>query len=154
MDVTLREIDRENAGRVIRLRVRADQRGFVAANGGSLGEAHAYVEAWVRAVYLGDEPVGFVMLYDETQRDEVPAEPELAVWRLMVDARWQGRGVGEAAMALVIAHARSRGARELVLSYVPGPGCPEPFYRKLGFEPTGAVEEGEVVMSRSLEAAP
>ena len=38
-------------------------------------------------------------------------------------------------------------AEELVLSYVPGEGSPEGFYRGLGFDPTGEVLEGEVVMS-------
>jgi diamine N-acetyltransferase len=28
---------------------------------------------------------------------------------------------------------------------VPAPGGPEPFYRAFGFEPTGEVDEGEVV---------
>ena len=151
MDVSLREIDRGNVGRVIRLRVRADQQGFVAPTEGSLAEAYVYVEAWVRAIYLGEQPVGFVMLYDETLRDEAPESPEVCVWRLLVDARWQGRGIGAAAMRLVIEHGRSRGAVDaLLLSYVPGPGSPEPFYRGLGFEPTGVVEEGEVVLSLSL----
>ena len=31
-------------------------------------------------------------------------------------------------------------------SYVPGPGCPEPFYRSLGFAPNGEVDDGEVVL--------
>ena len=38
-------------------------------------------------------------------------------------------------------------AEELVVSYVPGEGSPEGFYRGLGFEPTDEVLEGEVVMS-------
>jgi diamine N-acetyltransferase len=38
-------------------------------------------------------------------------------------------------------------AEELVLSYVPGEGSAEGFYRGSGFEPTGEVLEGEVVMS-------
>jgi diamine N-acetyltransferase len=34
---------------------------------------------------------------------------------------------------------------------VDGPGCPEPFYRALGFRPTGRVEHGEIVLELSLE---
>ena len=33
-----------------------------------------------------------------------------------------------------------------LLSYVPGDGCPEPFYLSLGFRHTGRVDEGEVVL--------
>ena len=45
-------------------------------------------------------------------------------------------------------------AEELVLSYVPGEGSPESFYRRLGFEPTGEVLEGEVVMLLRLSDHP
>ena len=41
----------------------------------------------------------------------------------------------------------ANGRRAGALSYVPEEGSPEGFYRGLGFEPTGEVLEGEVVMS-------
>ncbi len=38
------------------------------------------------------------------------------------------------------------GAKAMLLSFVPGDGNPEAFYRRFGFEPTGEVDEGEHVM--------
>lgn len=35
---------------------------------------------------------------------------------------------------------------------VPGPGCPEPFYRSLGFRHTGRLDEDEVVLELPLGA--
>ena len=53
---------------------------------------------------------------------------------------------GRAAMALLADHDRNLpGATHLVTSRVPGPGSPEGFYLGLGFEPTGEVDDGEVV---------
>jgi diamine N-acetyltransferase len=76
--------------------------------------------------------------------DEV--EPEYYLWRYMIDERYQGRGFGRAALALVVDHVRTLpGATELLVSWVPEPGGPEPFYRGLGFEPTGEVDGDEVV---------
>jgi hypothetical protein len=54
--------------------------------------------AWYRAAYLGDEPVGLVMLHDETLLDPPEPDPEVGVWRSMVDERFQGRAVGREAM--------------------------------------------------------
>jgi diamine N-acetyltransferase len=66
----------------------------------------------------------------------------------MVDHRAQGRGFGERALRLVIEHARAQpGIERVTLSYVPGPGGPQPFYVKAGFEETGVVEDGERVMA-------
>lgn len=46
---------------------------------------------------------------------------------------------------------RSKGLFErLELSYVPGPGCPEPFYLGLGFRHTGRVDGKEVVLELPL----
>ena len=51
------------------------------------------------------------------------------------------------AMRLVLEHVHTRpGVRSFYTSYVPGPGCPEPLYRSLGFVPNGEVDDGEVVL--------
>lgn len=149
--VTLREITAETVLPVVRLSVAESQKGFVATNAVSLAQALFAPEAWYRAVYFGDEIAGFVMLEDQSLRVPAPARPEVGVWRFMVDQRFQGRGIGRAALGLVIAHVRAKGVfDELLLSYVPGPGCPEPFYRSLGFRPNGRMDGVEVVMSLAL----
>jgi diamine N-acetyltransferase len=38
----------------------------------------------------------------------------------------------------------------LYVSFVPGEGSPEGFYTGFGFEPTGAVEDGEVILKIEL----
>lgn len=151
LPITLREINAETVRAIITLRVAEDQMSFVASNAVSLAQALFTHEAWYRAIYRGEEPVGFVMLYDEALRATPPAQPEVGVWRLMVDKRFQGQGIGKAALLRVIEHVRAKGLyRKLELSYVPGPGCPERFYRRLGFRPTGKVEDGEVVLDLPL----
>lgn len=150
--VTLCEITAETVIPVVKLKVAEDQNRFVAPNAVSLAQALFAPEAWYRAIYLGDEPVGFVMLSDDSLRDPVPAQPEIGVWRLMVDARHQRRGIGRAALQLVIEHVRRKGLFDrLSISYVPGEGSPEALYRSLGFEPTGEVDEGEIVLALALE---
>jgi len=41
---------------------------------------------------------------------------------------------------------RADGAIELITSYEPGDGEPWPFYQKFGFEPTGEIDDGEIVL--------
>jgi diamine N-acetyltransferase len=151
--VTLREITAETVRAITKLVVAEDQNRFVAPNAVSLAQALFAPDAWYRAIYLGDEPVGFVMLCDESLLRPMPDQPEIGVWRFMVDAKHQRKGVGRAAMSLVIEHARSKGLfKALQLSYVPGEGGPEPLYLSLGFRPTGEVDDGEVVMALPLDA--
>jgi diamine N-acetyltransferase len=147
MQVTLREITSETVHAVIKLSVAEHQLGFVASNAVSLSEALFSDEAWYRAVYADDELVGFVMLSDESLKKVPPAEPNIGLWRLMIDQRHQGRGIGRKVMRLVLEYVRSRpGVRYFYTSYVPGPGGPGPFYLGLGFEPNGEVEDGEVIV--------
>ena len=149
--VTLREITAETVRAVIKLSVTEYQTRFVASNATSLAQALFAPEAWYRAIYLAEEPVGFVMLSDESQLKPVPENPRIGVWRFMVDAKHQRRGIGRAAMLLVIDHVRRKGMFEnLEISYVPGDGGPEPLYTSVGFRPTGRVDEGEVVLELAL----
>jgi diamine N-acetyltransferase len=147
MAITLREITRETVHSVTKLSVAENQQGFVAPNAVSLAEALFSDEAWYRAVYDNEELVGFVMLSDESLKKEPPAEPNIGLWRLMIDQRYQKRGIGREVMRLVLEYVRSRpGIYHFYTSYVPEPGGPGPFYLGLGFEPNGEVEDGEVVV--------
>jgi diamine N-acetyltransferase len=149
--VTLREITADTVRAVTKLAVAESQKGFVAPNAVSLAQALFAPEAWYRAVYAGDEMVGFVMLEDQSLRTPPPEKPAIGVWRFMIDERFQRLGYGRAALLQVIEHARSKGLFDtLELSYVPGPGCPEPFYRGLGFLPTGRLDGIEVVLEIPL----
>ena len=149
--VALREITADTVRAVVALSVSESQTRFVAPNAVSLSQALFSRTAWYRAICLGVQPVGFVMLADDSLIEPLPAQPEIVVWRFMVDARHQRQGIGRAAMRLVIDHARSRRVFDsLKLSHVPGEGGPEPLYRSLGFVPTGKVEDGEVEMALRL----
>jgi diamine N-acetyltransferase len=143
--VTLVEITGETLGPILRLQVSEDQKQFVAPNSVSIAQAHFEERAWFRAIYAGDEPVGFVMLYLDQDK------PEYFLWRLMVGAEHQRKGYGYAAMQQVIEYVKSLpNASELKVSYVPQEGSPLPFYEKLGFVETGEVMEGERVMRLAL----
>jgi diamine N-acetyltransferase len=136
---------------VARLSVSAEQQRFVASNAVSLAEALFHREAWFRAIHVDESPAGFAMPFDESLRGASPAAPTVALWRFMVDARFQRQGVGKAALALVIAHVRSKRVfSSVVTSYVPGPGCPEAFYLGAGFRPTGEIDDGEIVLALPL----
>lgn len=153
LPVTLREITAETVRAVINLSVAESQNGFVAPNAVSLAQALFAPEAWYRAIYFGEDVAGFVMLEDESLLSPPPPQPKAGLWRFMIDARFQGRGVGRAALLQVIEHVRRKGLfTSLQLSYVPGPGCPEPFYLSLGFRHTGRMDQGEVVLELPLAA--
>lgn len=143
--VTLREITPETVNAILALSVRDSQRHLVASNERSLAQAHFEAAAWFRAVYADEEPVGFVMLHDESLRAE-PREPGyLVLWRMMIDGRFQGMGFGGKAMQLIIAHARTRpNVTRLRTSWRQEEGNAGGFYLKLGFTPTGADQDGEM----------
>jgi diamine N-acetyltransferase len=142
---TLREMTSENFKSVLDLKVAPGQQEFIATNERSIAEAHFSDQAWYRAIYAGETPVGFVMLADETVgRRENPRCCSL--WRLMIDARYQRMGFGTAALALVVEHVRSHPrATMLITSYAPGNHSAEQFYNKFGFRPiSGPAPTGEI----------
>jgi len=143
--VALREITAETVREICRLSVRDGQDEFVAPNAVSIAEAYFSPEAWFRAIYAGGTPVGFLMLADD------PEDKEYYLWRMMVDARYQGMGFGRRAMELLIEHVRTRpGAAELCTSVVQAEGGPQGFYEKLGFRLTGEYDDDQAVMKLVL----
>jgi diamine N-acetyltransferase len=137
--VELWEVTGDTVREICRLQVAPGQRRFVAPNAVSLAEALFEPKAWYRAIAADGVTVGFVMLYLDA------AKPHYYLWRLMIADGFQGRGYGRATIGLVAEHVRSLpNAAELLVGYVLGEHGPERFYLDLGFEPTGALDEGEV----------
>jgi diamine N-acetyltransferase len=116
----------------------------------SIAQAYFQDEAWFRAIHADEELVGFVMVYDPTLV-AAPEENQFFLWRLMIDKAHQGKGLGAAAVQLLIEHVRTRpGARELLVSHMSGADGLARFYTRLGFRYTGAEEDGELVMALEL----
>ena len=145
--LTLKEISSETVRQICDREVNDSQREYVAPNAVSMAQAYFCKEAWFRAIYQGEIPVGFAMVYED------PGKPEYYLWRFMIDRHHQGKGYGKEAMELIIAHVKTRpNATELSLSCDPGEEGPENFYRKLGFEPTGEFMGTEKVMRLSVSS--
>ena len=138
--LALREVTRETVRAVVRLSVAPEQGRRVAPTAVSIAEAGFVPHSWYRAIVVDDVPVGFASLIREPETDHA------YLWRFLVDARYQGRGYGRAALERIVEELRLDPAlRALKVSWVPEEGGPEPFYLAFGFEKTGEVDHGEVV---------
>ncbi|MDQ3801757.1 MAG: GNAT family N-acetyltransferase [Acidobacteriota bacterium] len=149
MNITLREITPENFSAVINLDVAEDQKLFVAPNVKSIAQTKIYPTMTPMAVYNDrDEPVGFVMYgYD-------PDDGRYYLVRLMIDHKYQGKGYGKAAALEVARRMReTEGCDALYLSFVPENTGAEKLYSSIGFERTGEISSGEIVMRLNLNKA-
>lgn len=132
------------------LRLAPGQERFVSDVAASVREAaeHPAAHAQCFVVYADDQPVGFVMLADEVDRPEYVPH---FLWKLFIDADHQRRGFGTAALDRVVEWFRARpGVDAVTTSAVPGDGSPIAFYERYGFERTGEVVDGEVVLQLLL----
>jgi histidinol dehydrogenase len=139
---SVRPVNADNLDAVLRLAVAPGQRRFVATVERSLAQVAYEPAGWPMAIYSGDDPAGFMLLYDARKDREDPAE-QLYIWRLMVDARHQRLGLGRRAIQWVVDEARRMGLPAVGLSHVMAPGHAGPFYQKLGFSYSGKIEDGE-----------
>jgi diamine N-acetyltransferase len=148
MTVELVEITKDTVRAVCKLDA-GDGGVQVAPNAVSIAQAYFHEEAWFRAIQADGQLVGFLMLWDPTlvERSE---DPRFILWRFMVDARFQRRGYGRAALELAFQHVRSRGGDAVHLTHVKTVDEAARLYRALGFVYTGVEEDGELWMVRTL----
>lgn len=149
--VGLREVTRDTVRTICDLKVSKEQEQFVASNSISIAEAHFSNEAWFRAVYADETPVGFVMLA-RVPREERARLGTHFLWRFMIDERYQGRGYGRKALESVMQHLKKESnANALHISCREGKGSPKGFYKKMGFKETGEkLDNGERIMKLKL----
>jgi diamine N-acetyltransferase len=145
----LEKLTPDNVRRACDLKVAPEQQKFVAPVAVSIAEAYVHGEmAWPRVIMDGDRMVGFVMV--AIQPEEENPVFRFCLWRLNIDASEQGKGYGRFAVQAVADEARRRGVNRLTVTWHPGEGGPEEFYRKIGFEPTGEVFDSEKAGSLDL----
>ena len=138
---SLGEITSENLISVLGLSVTEEQKKvYPRSNAYSIAEAHYPGDddpVWIRAIYAGETPVGFLMT------SEAPDQGEYFLWRLMIDAKHQGKGYGFRAVELLIERIKnSPNPKALVTSHLKDDGDAGTFYEKLGFVYTGEILGG------------
>jgi diamine N-acetyltransferase len=120
------------------------QRKMVADNAVSIAQAHFSENAWMRVVYAGDTPVGFVLLHSGSDYEDGIDCPGVFLWRFMIAGPFQGKGYGKLALERLIAELRAQGIHELYTDCGQGEESPKGFYRQLGFTPTGEMYGDEI----------
>jgi len=142
-------ITEDNLRPVVRLSdtLTEGQKRCVAPNVRSLAQAYVHRRtAWPRAVFLGNEPIGFVML-DRFPKDLPGADmPVYFLWRLMVSAPHQGHGYGKQILDLLVEKCRKDGRKYLYTSCDREEPMPYAFYMAYGFEDTGVFEDDELIL--------
>lgn len=141
----LLDVTKENWNAVISLTTMADRshplvEEFVASNAYSLVQA-CYEGCWtVKAIEAAEGIVGFAMYGVD------PDDGCFELCRFMIDARFQGRGYGKAALGMIIEAMRAQfGCEKIFLSTDPENARGIRLYTRFGFRPTGESWDGEAV---------
>ena len=100
--------------------------------------------------------VGFAMISDNIPQ---PIDDDLVgpyfLWKLLIDAPYQGRGFGAATIDAVVDYLATRPAADvLYTSCADGPGSPRSFYVRYGFTDTGRMMWSENILALELADQP
>lgn len=145
--IRFRDITEKNFKAVLNMKT-GEGKEFVPSNARSMAQAWLYRDnndVYCFAIYDDETPVGFMQL------DEDLEERTICLWRVMIDEQYQGKGFGSAAVRLIISLARESGKYDSMdLGCEPENTVGMHIYEKLGFQPTGEVDYGEVQMKLEL----
>jgi diamine N-acetyltransferase len=156
--VTLRDIatDADRAA-VLALRRAPGQERYLGSMESHFEDAIEYAQACPRMWSARDRHrlVGFVMISDNIRPETLAADDDIVgpyfLWRLLIDAPFQGRGYGRATIDAVVDYLGDRpGADALFTSCKAGEGSPRPFFLHYGFVMTDRIADGEDVLRLDL----
>jgi diamine N-acetyltransferase len=146
VEVSLRQITKENYETVCELEVSEEQKNLVAENTCSILES-IFEGYESRAIYRGEELVGFFMWVNETST-------RTSIWRFMVDKKFQNKGIGRKALNLALKEIKQlSGLKEIEICYNPENPVAKNFYASFGFNEIGMDEDNEdmlAIISMSL----
>ncbi|WP_448954683.1 GNAT family N-acetyltransferase [Labrys neptuniae] len=140
--ISVLPVGQELRAAICALAVAPEQEDFVASNAESMEEADEWLECVPLALHADGELVGFAMYALD------PDDGNYWIYRLMIDARYQRRGLGRAALAaLVKLITNLHGCSRIILGVNTDNHDAARLYRSFGFVDTGEVIDGEIVMA-------
>ena len=146
-DLVLVPVGPDNWRDVADLAPRDDQRTFVAALAARYLLLGVYGDTWhCLGAFRGGTAVGHVMW-------GVDDDGSSWIGGLLVDQAHQGQGHGRRIVELLVDQLVSGGAGPVRLSHHPDNGAARALFTSLGFSPTGAMEDDEVVLELTAEHA-
>ena len=148
-DVRLEDVTAQNWRAVANLKLAEDQKRLLASNVYSIAQSKFDEAAQPRAIYAGDEVVGFLMYDLPDVEDEDQSVP---IYRFMIDKEHQGKGYGRQALTKAIEEIRDvPGIPAILISYVHGNPTAKKFYASFGFvERPGKKDDWELVAELKL----
>ena len=156
----LEKIDAQNVWDVLDLKLRREQKHFVASNEISIVQAYTAAgtgcSAFPFAIYNDKRAVGFLMIgFNEAALYELDGEEapsalknNYSLWRLMIDKRYQNRGYGREAIRLALDFVRTwpcGKAEYCEVSYEQDNEIAANLYHSIGFAVNGEMDGDEIV---------
>jgi len=151
--IQLRNVDKDNFFKVIDLwnTLDDDQKKSVAPNVMSIAQAYVNQDiAWLKAIYLEDEPIGFVMvaLSDDEVKEE--DQPVYFLWRFMIAKPFQGKGYGKEVLDILVNMCKENKVKYLYVSCHMHSSMPFQFYMKYGFIDTHEMDDDEEILKYKI----
>lgn len=145
--IYLKSIDKSNWEEAIRLSVKPEQRTFIASNLYSIAEVQFLDDFYAKGIYVDNKMIGFTMFGID------PDDNNYWIYRLMIDEKFQGKGIGKQAIYLVIEEIRQNNNTNIpliMIGYHPENLTAKFVYKKAGFIETELSSWGEQLAKYSL----
>jgi len=140
LNITLRPIDKDNWNEAISLSVKKEQQPFIASNLYSIAEVQFLDDFYAMGIYHDHQMVGFTMFGIDSD------DHNYWIYRLMIDEKFQEKGIGKQAIHRVIEkikHMNITSIPNIMIGYNPENIAAKVTYGKAGFIETELASWGE-----------
>lgn len=134
--IHLEKVEGNDYRKFTRLKVKDEQKRYVASNLGILAKAFAYYnDSTVYGIYNDATAVGLALVR-EYQDDDCYIFDQL-----MIDEKYQGNGYGKRATELILNDLKNKNKfNKVLLCYVEGDNAAKHLYSSFGFKQTGDID--------------
>ncbi|MEI5906592.1 GNAT family N-acetyltransferase [Bacillus spongiae] len=148
--VKLKELSSENWYECCLLDVSVDQRSYIESNAISIAQSKFEPTLKPYAIYFEEKIVGFLMF--NSVQEELNGNWGYWIYRIMVDKRYQGKGIGKVATKLMMLEmAKLLDADTIVVGYHPENNAAHQLYSSLGFVDYGDTLGKEKVVVKKVK---
>ncbi|MBP3953525.1 GNAT family N-acetyltransferase [Bacillus suaedae] len=146
-NLTLKSIDKNNWEEAINLSVREDQQRFIASNLYSIAEVQFLDSFYAKGIFLDDRIIGFTMYGIDSD------DHNYWIYRLMIDQKYQGTGLGVHAVKRIVDEIRGMNNQQIpliMIGYHPENLAAKFVYKKAGFVEGELASWGEQLAALSI----